>query len=853
MKAIDYIYSRKPKKKLSAEIESRRSRNVERRRAHRFEGVRGQSMMLVLSAMVVLLLIPTVLAALVIGEGPISSQQVSHSAAYNAAEAGVADFVNNIDENQSYLQYNAGYPPPNPAPAFGGNSGVGTWARVPGSNSECFFYVPNTNSYYTSGTLSLTVTGRSGPSGSGGGSCTTQAGATYQYRTLTVNVARPSTNQNAVNLNYGIANPYIYGDYAGGTGNSIPDCAYYAYGVNPGNWYLDLFVLNQGPDWAYGPAWGAANLSWNDSPPSGVAGACGLLGVTYHDSFWSPADHVNGPVYSKDEFYVCGSPSFSGPVTVGDPYSSNGQLPAPAPWYETGWPMNMNFGSPYYVAGATLAFTIPLINITIDLVCPIAQSLSPADGPIVQNTSYTAPPYTTTGSYDANDYLLNAIQKWAVRDGCVFSGNTTFTFNGGGGASISGSPIVNNGGNCSGGGANSPNGLFFVENGNAYVNGTVHGQYTVAAANYYGSSPNTGTLANLTGTYNVQDLQSGPFSSTLGNIEITGNTVYSCGSPAPVGCTDVLGLIAQNDVAINNPVGSHCETYLASGFVDGTCLMDEPGSPDTYDGYYETDSIPYGLNLDFWDLGCSTNSWSISCSMDPGESDNYWSDREGWYNIADLNCWVGYIPPGIPYPSYEPNGCENGLGLPGVGGVILGGGGDGDDVPSPLSWFEPTPQAPLYNLTIDANIDAVWGSFYLQNFNNFANLDHSCSVYNLLASFNFWDSDYTAECEFGGDSDNDTGTYGSLTVNGSVTEFWYGILTHIMAAGGSVSAQGGYNPVTINYDSRLNYLSPPYMITPLAPQLWKQTNIAEVPSVCPTGGAPTASPNNGQEVTGPCP
>ena len=160
MKAIDYIYSRKPKKKLSAEIESRHSRNVERRRAHRFEGVRGQSMMLVLSAMVVLLLIPTVLAALVIGEGPISSQQVSHSAAYNAAEAGVADFVNNIDENQSYLQYNAGFPPPNPAPAFGGNSGVGTWARVPGSNSECFFYVPNTNSYYTSGTLSLTVRAR---------------------------------------------------------------------------------------------------------------------------------------------------------------------------------------------------------------------------------------------------------------------------------------------------------------------------------------------------------------------------------------------------------------------------------------------------------------------------------------------------------------------------------------------------------------------------------------------------------------------------------------------------------------------------------------------------------------------
>ncbi len=834
MKAIDFLYTKKSRVGSSkAKAMTRRAKVVERRRAARFSGIRGQSMLLVLSAMVVLLLIPTVLAALVIGEAPVANQQVNHSAAYNAAEAGVADYINNIDENANYEQYSAGSPPPSANPAFGGSSGTPTWARVPGSNSECFFYVPNTNAYYSSGTMSLTVTGRSGPSGSGGGTCSTIANATYQYRTITVSLTRPSTNQNAVNINYGIANPYIYGDFAT---SPISQCGYYAYGVNPGNFYLDLFIMNQGPDWAYGPAWGAAGYDPVTGSPSPDNGACGLMGIAYHDAFWTGADNVSGPVYSKDEFYVCGNPYFSGPVVTGDPYSSNGALPSPPPWWESGWPMGLSFGSPYWIGGATLAFSF--LGISIDLVCPTSESISPSDGPITQNTSYGSPPYTVAGSYDAQDYTLNAIYNWAVRDGCVYFGNTTFTFLGGGGASIGGFPFINNGGNCSGGGATSPNGLFFVVDGNAYVNGTVGGQYTVAAVTYGYS---TGTLANLTGTYNVTDLQSGPISSTQGNIVITGNTTYACGSPPPGSCNDVLGLIAQNNVGINYPTRSNCETYLIGAFFDGACISVEPGSPDYYDGYYSTDGI--GFNIDFWDIGCSTNSWSISCSQDPSESDNYWSDGDGSYNIADAECV-------IPFANYlpGPGGCDNWIIFP---NLPFSGNGDGNDY-CDLCYQETVDNNPPTNLTIDAEIDAVWGSFYLQNYNYFSNLDHSCSGWNFLAVLNIFTQDFDSECVFGGDSDSDTSTLGYLQVNGSVTEFWMGILTHYIAGGGSISYQGGYNPVNFNYDPRLNYLTPPYMITPLAAQNFHQAVITQETPVCPTGSAPTASPNNGVEVTAAC-
>jgi len=234
----------------------------------------GQAMLIVLAMVAVLVTIPGVVLAATINQLPLTSQNLYWNAAYEAAQAGLNDYVQHLDADESFTAWSAGSQPcsTNPDP-FSGTSSHSSdpfcgWVQVSSSPPEWYEYaLPKTN-----GAVTLTVSGKAG------------TGPDVVVRTFVYKIAPQSSFlDNIYWTNYEYTDP----DIQQGNCSSVNGDYYY---------------------------------------PNGGSG-CRIV--------FGPGDVVNGPAFSNDTLSICDSggsgPHFEGTVydaawTRGEPLDvgSNG-------------------------------------------------------------------------------------------------------------------------------------------------------------------------------------------------------------------------------------------------------------------------------------------------------------------------------------------------------------------------------------------------------------------------------------------------------------------------------------------------------------------------------------------------
>ncbi|MHB1510187.1 MAG: hypothetical protein ACYCST_11940 [Acidimicrobiales bacterium] len=146
----------------------------------------GQALVLALIVVLLIGLLPAIILSSLNQEMPYASESVNYESALAAAEAGVQEYANLMDQYPGYF-YNTPQaggatttPGPSPHPLPGGpNLALGAWAQVAGTNPpESFTYYPDTSQLTAvqssanpfGGDVLLVVTGRAG------------SGKTVQYR-----------------------------------------------------------------------------------------------------------------------------------------------------------------------------------------------------------------------------------------------------------------------------------------------------------------------------------------------------------------------------------------------------------------------------------------------------------------------------------------------------------------------------------------------------------------------------------------------------------------------------------------------------------------------------------------------
>ena len=538
-------------------------------------------------------------------------------------------------------------------------------------------------------------------------------------------------------------------------------------------------------------------------------------------------------------------------------------------------------------------------------------------------------PFTTPITGGTPDYTLSSVQTDAASNGgCVYAGTpgvapgidtVTITFNSTGGASVSGSGISASPPSCIGGDVQPASKIFFVQDADAQVSGTVNGKYTVAVASssvtsgcmspvettlpgsptfpypVLGSCPVTiangagqsvgygCTTAGVGNSYNIALTNNttrphGGFSnycdSSADSIYVTGNIYYggnSCpgtgSSASPIqSCNSELGLLSQNNVIIAYPLNGQSTVVEGSGGNDGTWVnSDTAPNPSSTSGDRPNDEAEPSGNCGGGsgdDSSCNDNNGCVN-GNDCGE---WWnSDEGGWWTgepgACDGNDCGWQTNDNDAYDSdndWATNGST--CWTTGGGGDTTDGDGncydtppgapgdsDGDEVIQNSSGSEITDSGNGITI-IDADIDAVWGSFMLDNYGYWSNADHSCGLTNFyfLLTFSNEPSDDSSNCGAGGDHDGDEATLSPLTINGAVSEFWRGLLSHLVAYSGNFAVEGGYSSVQFNYDSRLLHGIPPEM-QGVGPPSWQSSSTVAEASVCPTG-----TTRGGSEKIAPC-
>jgi hypothetical protein len=252
---------------------------------------------------------------------------------------------------------------------------------------------------------------------------------------------------------------------------------------------------------------------------------------------WSNLSILHGPVHSNDGLYVCGNPTFDGRVDTY--YNSTRTTPiAPAPKFAgpgvvmnscpAGAPLAPNFVSPDPSSGSLLAF----------------------------------PPANTSIRTQADSTLGGT--------GCLYTGPTTITLLANGTMNVVSPKSISTIARCRP--TSSP--LSLPQNGVVYV------QNVPSSV----GDPNHSACAGVTciGDVNISGTLSGQLTvASQDDIDITGNLLYN----NPTG-TDVLGLIADNDVAVVHATGADVTDDLT---IDAAIM-----------------SLNHSFYVQFWDTGGNT-------------------------------------------------------------------------------------------------------------------------------------------------------------------------------------------------------------------------------------------------------
>ncbi len=215
----------------------------------------GQAMLVVMAALALLATVPLTVMATTVDQLPLSTYNLDWNAAYQAAQAGLSDYIQHLDANETYVQYDRSNPDGNVA--FTGWEAVSSTTAPP----EYFEYSVSTSG----GSLQLTVSGKAG------------AGTDSVVRTFTYALAPTSTLD-------------------------------------------DIY-------------WTACESSSN----------CGATQEIVFDS----NDVLNGPVFSDDDFFICGDPTFTSTVqSANDGDGPTGGMAAHDYWENTCGTSNPDFEAP---------------------------------------------------------------------------------------------------------------------------------------------------------------------------------------------------------------------------------------------------------------------------------------------------------------------------------------------------------------------------------------------------------------------------------------------------------------------------------------------------------------------------
>jgi hypothetical protein len=406
----------------------------------------GLAMIVVMTVVMLLTFIPLAIFTQAIQQLPLARHDQDHEAALHAAEAGVDDYLNRLNQNSNYWLYNATNAPPD------GNQAFSTWVPVPGpnDNNESFRYTPDTTKTGVSGTIYLTASGKS----------------RNVLRTVKVGIRRQGFLDFLYLTDYEIVDPALSGD--------------------PGSCVFRAWEKNAASPTGYGP------------DPSN----CSIV-------YWTDAAALNGPVHTNDGLYVCGSPQFHGDT---DTYYNS-----PASQSVSGV---TKFVGPGLVLNPLGCSNTPIFDRLHD----------PASG-----ANLKFPP--------ANTAIRTQADGAVGGQGCLYTGPTTITLHNSGNTGLM--DVVSAGTKSTNTGCGPGTNLALPANGVVYVQ-------TVPSSH---ADPNWGSCTGsaCNGDANVSGTLAGQLTIAAQNdIIIRNNLLYH---QYPNG-TDVLGLIANNNVSVYHPVNS---------------------------------------------------------------------------------------------------------------------------------------------------------------------------------------------------------------------------------------------------------------------------------------------------------
>jgi hypothetical protein len=270
----------------------------------------GQALLFVLLAVTLLASIPIAIATTTVDQLPQTARNLNYDASYEAAQAGLNDYIQHLDANESYGIFCKGC-----SAGTDSNAAFTSWVQTSTSPAEWYSYSANN----TSGTqLTLKVSGKAG-NGSG-----------TVVRTFNYAITPNSTLDDVYWSNYETRDPVLGAITPGAPADSIYCATHY-----------DEPSKDSYSNWA---ALGLPQYG----PPTG--NACEV-------SFAS-GDVLNGPIFSNDTFRVCGTspgpPTFEGNVQSGNIYNTAAATT----------PAQLTAAGPVWVGSTGCASATPSFSVT---------------------------------------------------------------------------------------------------------------------------------------------------------------------------------------------------------------------------------------------------------------------------------------------------------------------------------------------------------------------------------------------------------------------------------------------------------------------------------------------------------
>jgi Tfp pilus assembly protein PilX len=216
----------------------------------------GFAMLLVLLVLLIMSTIGSLVLAQAINGLPQERHEQDFSAALAAAEAGVDDFTDRLDQNYNYA-----------TSASDGNLALTSYVAVgPGSTSSYTYRVVASSLCSGAPNVCVTVTGKVGK----------------VKRSITVGM-QPHGFLDALDMSdYNLVDPTLVQANGWNVAQTTSECVYHAYDHN------------------------------TTTGGTGPASGCGSI-----LNYWVTGNTFNGPLESNDDFYICGSPNFNSTVTTG--------------------------------------------------------------------------------------------------------------------------------------------------------------------------------------------------------------------------------------------------------------------------------------------------------------------------------------------------------------------------------------------------------------------------------------------------------------------------------------------------------------------------------------------------------